>query len=319
MALIAENFISSPHCYSEAIEKLRAKLVTLASSIAPRTGVYITSIDGFKIARSICPTEITPSFYKPSASFFIQGAKTIKINKSTYACNSPSCLIVSASLPALSRIVSASSDAPYISLHIDLDINEMLSICSAWPKQNQLYQVPRSAVGFEDINEKMYDALFRLICTLENPRDMKALAPLLLREITFRLLQGSHGFQLREIARHNSQLQRINHAITSLVNNYNAPLNPEYLANLTGKSLRAFNHRFQMITGMSPLDFQNQLRLHQARQLIIFGGVDVFTASRFTGYDSHLIFTQEYTRLFNSSPFSDERLYKAADVLVGED
>ncbi|KFE51770.1 hypothetical protein IV02_11370 [Pseudomonas syringae] len=70
---------------------------------------------------------------------------------------------------------------------------------------------------------------------------------------------------------------------------------------------------------MGPLDFQNQLRLYQARQLIIFGGVDVFTASPSTGYDSNLIYTQEYTRLFDSSPFSDERLYKAADVLVGED
>ncbi|WP_080290716.1 AraC family transcriptional regulator [Pseudomonas syringae] len=223
MALIAENFITSPHCYSEAIEKLRAKLVTLASSIAPRTGVYKTSIDGFKTARSICTTEITPSFYKPRALFFIQGAKTIKINKSTYARNSPSCLVVSASLRALSRIVSAYSVAPYISLCIDLDINEIFSICNAWPKQNQLYQVPCSAIGFEDVNDKMYDTLFCLTCTLENPRDMKALAPLLLREITFRLLQSSHGFQLREIARHNSQLRRINHAMTSLVNYYNAP------------------------------------------------------------------------------------------------
>ncbi|MGV2463418.1 UNVERIFIED_CONTAM: AraC family transcriptional regulator CmrA, partial [Pseudomonas aeruginosa] len=155
------------------------------------------------------------------------------------------------------------------------------------------------------IDASLLDAVLRLIHLLDSPRDIPMLAPLILREIFYRLLRSGQGQRLHEIAIADSQAHRITRAIDWINQNYGKPLRIEQLAQVVNLSPSTLHHRFKAVTAMSPLQYQKQLRLQEARRLIFSEGLEVAAAGYRVGYESPSQFSREYSRLFGAPPLRD--------------
>jgi AraC-like DNA-binding protein len=154
----------------------------------------------------------------------------------------------------------------------------------------------------DKIDVTLLDTMLRLVRLLDNPRDIGMLAPMALRELYYRLLRGQHGHLLYEIAVNDSQTHRVTRAIDWLNKNFTGPLRIDALAQVANLSNSALHHRFKAVTAMSPLQYQKQLRLQEARRLIINEGLDVSSACYRVGYESASQFSREYNRQFGCPP-----------------
>ncbi|MCY1178057.1 HTH-type transcriptional activator RhaS [compost metagenome] len=160
----------------------------------------------------------------------------------------------------------------------------------------------------------LLDALLRLIRLLDSPKDIPILAPLIQREILYRLLRGPQGYRLYEIALANSQTHRVCQAITWLNNNFQQPLRIEDLAREVNLSTSTLHHRFKAVTSMSPLQYQKQLRLQEARRLMLNDGLEAAVAAYRVGYESPSQFSREYSRLYGAPPIRDVARLRATAV-----
>jgi AraC-like DNA-binding protein len=228
-------------------------------------------------------------------------------------------LLVSVDLPIVGRVIEATPEAPYLALRLDLDPRQIGALIMeaglSAPGNDQLGR----GLVVSRIDTHLLDAVVRLLRLLESPQDIRMLAPLALREILYRLLTGEQGARLRQIALANSQAQRIAKAVNWIKHNYAQPLRIETIAREVHMSPSALHHHFKAITAMSPLQYQKQLRLHEARRLLLGEVLDAATASYRVGYESPSQFSREYSRLFGAPPLRDiARLRSAyqAETLV---
>src|SRR5947209_8536257 len=279
----------------------------LASAVERRTaedGAYETAVPALRLSRFSAPSDLVALVYEPSLCVVAQGAKEVLLADETYRLDPAQSLLVSVDLPVAARVVEASPGRPYLAVRIALDtaeVGELLADGTADPPLDP----PARAIAVTPVEPPLMDAVTRLVALLDSPQDIAPLAPLVLREITYRVLAGPQGSRLRQIASAGAPAQRIARAIHWLKDHFVDPLRVESLAKRVGMSPSAFHQHFKGVTALSPLQYQKRLRLQEARRLMLGEGLDAAEAALRVGYESPSQFSREYRRLFGAPPRQD--------------
>ncbi|SDR94325.1 transcriptional regulator, AraC family [Pseudomonas asplenii] len=287
------------------MEKQRLELADIIQRHTVEDGNYPTAVGSLVLGRHSHPYDFAPVLAQPTLCIMAQGRKEIRLGDDYFIYDPLHYLVVSVSMPLAGRVVNVSPESPILALRLDIDPNEISAlIAEAGP-----LGVPSRPTGLglyvERVDTQMFDALLRLSRLLDTPKDIPMLAPLVRREILYRLLRSPQGHRLYEIAIANSQGHRVNQAIKWLNGNFEQPLRIDDLAREVNLSVSTLHHRFKAMTAMSPLQYQKQLRLQEARRLMLAEGLDASAAGYRVGYESPSQFSREYSRLFGAPPLRD--------------
>ncbi len=287
---------------------LEAAREALGKSIArwtDKNNRLTTAIPGLSLFRYDEPNELHSGMYEPSICMVAQGAKRVMLGDDTYVYDAQHFLVTSVHLPTFVQIVEASQEKPYLGLMLKLDQREIsqLMVDSHLPPPRAQQSSRGMATG--EVTSPLLTAFQRLINLLAEPKDIPILAPIIQREIFYRLLVGDQGARLRQMASAGSQSQQIARAIDWLKSNFTQPLRIEDLASQVNMSTSTFHHHFRAVTAMSPLQYQKWLRLNEARRLLLTEHQDATTAAFQVGYESPSQFSREYSRMFGAPPLRD--------------
>lgn len=265
----------------------------------------VTGIPELRFYRREGPSEPCVCMVEPSVALVVQGAKRALLGGDVYTYDIRRFLITSLDLGATMHIVEASAEQPYLGLVLKLD----LQLVAELMVQRGLPPPPAPAsergMVLGQSTPSLLDAFQRLVNLLDEPESIPVLAPLIQREIHYRLLTSDQGGRLWQIASVGSQSHRVARAIDWLKDHYAKPLRIDDLAAHVQMSASSFHHHFRQLTAMSPLQFQKWLRLNEARRLMLAGEADVSSAAFQVGYESPSQFSREYSRLFGASPRRD--------------
>jgi AraC-like DNA-binding protein len=294
--------------------RMQEQLTRLRGLVAKhaRIGRTPTAIPRVSIAMMREPTPPMPSLFTPMLCLVLQGAKEVMIGDRRLRYDPASCFIASLDLPASGRILQASPDKPYLSVTLALDRKALAELLPDVPAR-----AGANGAGFavSPVTAELIDAWFRFLTLLDAPVDIAVLAPLIEREILYRLLAGPQGHVLRQIVSADARLSQVHQAITWIRAHYDEPIRIGRLAKLAGMSEASFHRHFKAVTAMSPLQYQKRLRLQHARRLLITNE-DAARAGYAVGYESASQFSREYARLFGAPPSRDaERLQRDAATL----
>jgi AraC-like DNA-binding protein len=283
------------------------ELATLVSAIERQTGAdgsYETAVPVLRLSRFTAPSDLVALVYEPCLCVVAQGAKEVLLSDESYRLDPAQSLLVSVDLPVAARVVEASPGRPYLAVRLALDpavVGELLADGTPAPPLGP----PARGIAVTPVEPPLLDAVSRLVALLDSPRDVAPLAPLVLREITYRVLTGPQGARLRQIAAAGAPAQRIARAIRWLKDNFAEPLLVEALAKHVRMSPSAFHLHFKSVTALSPLQYQKRLRLQEARRLMLGEGLDAAEAAYRVGYESPSQFSREYRRMFGAPPRQD--------------
>jgi len=285
----------------------------LALNIDPRVSVqgdFATSIPGLSLFRRDQPAPPAACMIEPSLILVGRGEKRLWVGGEGYSYDHSRFLVTSLDLPANSEVILASSEQPCVGLVLKLDVSMLAEVITKSGLPAKRHQSTGTGAGIGNMSSALEGALDRLLALLDEPEAIPVLAPLILREIHYRLLNTDQGARLRQITAVDGQGYRIAKAIDWLKVNYTAVLRIDELAARVQMSAPTFHHHFRQLTGMSPLQYQKWLRLNEARRLMLMGRLDVSRAAFAVGYESPSQFSREYGRLFGSAPSRDIALLR---------
>lgn len=290
---------------NNGVEAAIAILGTTIARLTEKEELYTSAVPGLSLFRRTEATEPVTGMYEPSVCLVAQGAKRVRLGDDTFVYDAHHYLITSVHLPTVVQIVEASPEKPYLGLRLMLDLREIsqLMVDSSLP-QPRIQQSSRGMATGE-VTLPLLTAFQRLIDLLTEQQDIPILAPIIQREIIYRLLVGDQGERLRQIASAGSQSHQIARAIAWLKGNFSQPLSIDDLAEQASMSTSTFHHHFRSMTALSPLQFQKQLRLQEARRLMLAERMDAANAAFQVGYESPSQFSREYNRLFGAPPLRD--------------
>lgn len=288
---------------------LSAAQSELADRIARSTqgdGIHVSPLPQMQWVRISQPTACSPTVFEPRLCIVVQGSKIAMLGDQIYHYDPLHYLVVSMSVPMLGQVTQATPERPYLCLRLDIDpgvIAELLielDGIAAGPTEGtaQVAYAARTTPG-------LLDAVLRLMRLLDTPDDLRVLAPMALREIHYRVLIGELGHHLRGLAGGDSRAQRVTRAVELLRQRYLEPLSIDELARTVHMSASSLHHNFKATLRMSPLQYQKQLRLHEARRLMLVDGLEAGVAAHRVGYESPSQFSREYKRLFGAPPRSE--------------
>lgn len=269
---------------------------------------FDTPIKGLSFHRSETPTEPTSYMFSPHFCLIAQGAKHIILDTENYIYDAQSYVVSSVDLPLVSKIIKASKEEPYLGLTLELDLSEIAKIMSEINLPNTSNNEGGRGIGVCKLSDHLSDAIERLVVLLDTPSDIVVLAPVIKKEIYYRLLLEGQGHRLQQILSAGTQTNKISNAIDWLKNNFNSPFYIRDLANNVGMSESSFHHHFKALTALSPLQYQKKVRLNEAKRLMLIEKLDVADASFRVGYESPTQFTREYKRMFGNSPAKDIKM-----------
>ncbi|WP_338768803.1 AraC family transcriptional regulator [Massilia sp. METH4] len=271
---------------------------------ADSAGTARSPIPGLATVRAFAPSGLQHAISKPLVCLVVQGSKNVTMGAQSFDFSAGDSLLVTADVPTVSQVTQASLAAPYLSLVLELDqalIAELAVQMGAAP-EGEHAPVRVSATDVE-----VADAALRLLRLLDRPAAVPVLHAQLVRELHYWLLVGRHGPALRRLGWPNGPAQRVARAVALLRAEFARPLPVERLAEVAGMSPSSFHQHFRAVTSLSPLQFQKQLRLIEARRLMLAEGATSSTAAFAVGYESVPQFTREYGRLFGTTPARDAR------------
>lgn len=293
-------------------------LAALMLRHTPGDGLHATAIPRVTLIRSSRPTEPIHMVHEPAVCLVVQGAKSVMLGDRVLNYDASRFLVVTVDVPLAGHVTQASPEAPYLCLRLDLDPAALAALVTdaAAPPPAAAARTTRG-LELSPVTAPLVEAAARLLRLLDTPADIGFLAPLAEREIHYRLLTGDQGQTLRHIAGADSRLARVGRAIAWIKAHYDRPIPIATLATEAGMSPSALHEHFKAITAMSPLQYHKQLRLQEARRLMLAGAHDAGGASYAVGYESPSQFSREYARLFGAPPAKDvARLRAAPETLV---
>ena len=288
-----------------SIASATSALAALLDRHTPCDGVHATAIPRLHLIRSTSPTDRLPALHQPAMCIVAQGRKRVMLGNSVFTYDRADYLVVSVEVPVIGQILEASVEAPYLCLRLDLD---PVAIGALLLEVDFAHAEPAPVdrpLSLSSITSELLGSALRLLGLLDKPQDIAILAPMVEREILYRLLTGDQSATLRQIAVADSKLHQVNRAIGWIKQNFRAPFSIDVLASEARMSHSTLHEHFKSITSMSPLQYQKQLRLQEARRLILSQSLDSAMAGHLVGYDSPSQFSREYKRAFGASPTRD--------------
>jgi AraC-like DNA-binding protein len=310
--------MTSPAPTFDSLTDLRKTLQQeLARRIAACVGSderRMTEIPGLILHQRTAPTPPCSVTYEPSLVLTAQGRKRVELGANTFTYGSSHYLLTSVALPAMARVIEASEQAPCLALSLKLQMPVVRELLSREEIEIAPHAEKGPAMAVGEVTVELLDSFCRLMRLLDQPQEIAFLHGLIEREIIFRVLRGPEGARLRAIATQGDQSQRTAKAIAWIKDNYPKPLRVEELAEIAGMGVSTLHHHFRTLTAMSPLQYQKQIRLQEARARMSIHGLDAGSAALEVGYESASQFTREYKRLFGQTPMRDTRTLRATDT-----
>lgn len=295
MMIVRDNFME------KEIEALRKSIAGLTVNDQRN----VTAIPGLSLYKTESPTKPENILYEPRICLIAQGAKRVVLTDEAYIYDESRFLLTSVDMPTLVQITRASKEKPYLGLILKLDPREISQLIADDNIPPPSRRQPERGMFTGEITLPLLNAFRRLIELLSEPENIPILAPVIKREIFYRLLVSDQGMRLRHIVSAGSRGHQIGQVINRLKSNFASPLHIDSLAKQANMSKSAFHHHFRILTAVSPLQFQKWLRLNEARRLMLAERIDAATAAFQVGYESPSQFSREYSRLFGNPPLRD--------------
>jgi AraC-like DNA-binding protein len=289
-----------------------ATLANLVADIAATDGDYPTGIPALTIYRRNAVTAPMPCIYGLGLGLTVQGGKRVTLGNEIFDYGPGQSLITSVDLPVVSYVTQASVAEPYLGVRLALDARLISQLAADLDFAAGAKASGGRAVSVVELDDGLLEAVSRLVRLLDEPALMASLYPLILQEITIRLLNGQHGLTLRNLVAQGSPSQQIARVLSWLKLNFAQDLSMEALAAKACMSPSTFRQHFRVLTGMSPLQYLKSLRLQEARQMMMNEGLDAGSAAVRVGYESASQFSREYTRLFGAPPLRDIKRIREA-------
>jgi AraC-like DNA-binding protein len=295
------------------------ELDDLKSAIAQSAsadGVHATAIPGLSLLRFSRPSEPTHGLIQPALCIVAQGRKRTIAGDRVMAYDAANFLVVSADTPIIGQVLEASPETPYLCFKLDLDPAAITELLIDVGGLGGGASEADASISVSPLTPELIDAATRLVRLLASPDDIRVLAPMVRREILYRVLQTDQATRLQQIALAESRLQQVNRAIGWIKANYRDSFAIETVAAEARMSASALHVHFKAVTAMSPLQYQKQLRLQEARRLMLAEALDAASAGHRVGYDSPSQFSREYARTFGAPPLRDVARLKAGDLMA---
>ena len=302
---------------TKTMERTRLRMEQVIARYDRARGGGATVVPGLAAAYLTQPLMPTSHIFQPSLCVGIRGMKRIRLNDLVHTYDADHFLLTTMGLPTIVEVPQASSDDPYVAVVIDLDLDLARATAAEIDISGRQAGKDDAAMITAPISLSLADAVSRLVGLLDEPADIPILSRLLQQEILYRLLTSPVGARLRQISRMGSQHERVGRAATWLRQNLDRHIQMDDLAKMCGMGLSTLNRHFLQMTGMSPLQYQKQMRLHEARRILLTESVDAATAAYRVGYESATQFNREYKRLFGGPPIRDVKTIQEAAPVTG--
>lgn len=283
--------------------------------IAQTDGDYNTAIPALTLHRRKAPTAPLHCIYNLGLGVVAQGHKQVLVRGESIDYGPGQSMLTTIDLPVVSHVTKASVAEPFLGLMLTLDVRSVVQMASELDEPRSPRDSAPRSISFEALNAAMVDALVRLVELLGESVLIPRLSPLIQQEITIRLLTGPHGPHLRHLVAVGSPSHQIARVVAWLKQHFAQAFQVDELADRAHMSPTTFRQHFRALTGMSPLQYQKQLRLQEARQLMLNENLDAATAGGRVGYESASQFSREYGRLFGAPPQRDIRRTRLAPVV----
>jgi AraC-like DNA-binding protein len=283
---------------------IREELIERANRLLTQDGT-VEALPGFYIARWSEPREFIPSVYQPAFCFAVQGGKRVLLGEEVFRYDTGHYMLYTVDLPLVFQVEKASKEKPYLGFNLRLDpalVAEVMIEAEVEPKKSD---GKVKAINADSINADLLDAVVRLFRLFDAPKDQKMMVTLITKEIIYRLLTGGQGARLSHLIASAGDTSRISQAIGHLRKHFDEPLKVEEIARKFGMSVSVFHLHFKSVTAMSPLQFQKQIRLQEARRLMLGDDLDAASAGFRVGYEDPAYFSRDYKKLFGAPPQRD--------------
>ncbi|RYX84434.1 AraC family transcriptional regulator [bacterium] len=292
----------------------RQELVEYLNQAMPYDGKNEAFKGIFLLRASSCAGAVH-AVTEPSLCIIAQGSKEIFLGEERYQYDPYSYLLTTIELPLVARVLDATKEHPYLAIRLTLDPVVVSSVMMEIDLSPSRGKSDVKALTVSAVDVALLETAVRLVRVLDSPQEARVLLPLITREIIYRILVSEQGDRLRQMTVHGGHTHRIARAIERISKEFNQPLRIEELAKQVGMSVSGFHHYFKAVTAMSPLQFQKQMRLQEARRLMLGEDLDAASAGYRVGYDNAAHFSREYKRLFGEPPIRNvERLREATTI-----
>ncbi len=286
------------------VNKLVAAL-TRYTDAHPGQNAIVTEVPGVLILRSDQKRRPRPVGFKPALCFIAQGAKAAVFGEKTVRYGAGHALVATVELPGVGWVAQASPEAPMLGIAIELDLTTLRSVYQDLEEPPAASSSPRQGVVVARVDGPLADCFMRLMRLLAMPRAVGVLYPGIMREICYWLLDGPHGGDIVQMTLATGHAEPIVRAIHALRDRFDTPVRIEELASIAHLSPSAFHRQFKELTSMTPLQYQKQFRLLEARRLMVSDSAGAESAAFRVGYASASQFSREYARMFGRPPRRD--------------
>ncbi len=285
---------------------MASPLAELQSLVArhARPGAPESALPGVRVLISTMPTKTAHGVSEPGVGLVAQGAKQTMVGDRLFEYGEGDFIVSSVDLPISSHVTHATTARPYLACRMALNPAAIASLLLEAPGVDDLAATP-CGMGVHKASTDLLEAAVRLLRLLDSSRDAPVLRPLIEREILWRLLCGPQGGRVRQIGLADSRLAQVSHAIRHIRQHFAQALSIEQLAQLAAMSVSSFHRHFRAVTAMTPIQFQKQIRLQEARSRLLADAADVAAVGFAVGYDSASQFSREYSRMFGAPPGRD--------------
>ncbi|CAD0318535.1 AraC family transcriptional regulator [Xanthomonas hortorum] len=289
------------------------ELTALLLRHAPADGMHATGVAGLQIMRSGSPTTSIPTVYTPMLCLVAQGRKQAMLGPHAYSYHPQMYLVASVDLPIVGSVIEASAAQPYLCFCLDLDTAVLSDLAISHPELVEPQRdIAAAGLLLNHSTPQLYDAAVRLARLLDQPHEITALAPLIIRELLYRLMADPANAVVRQMAIADSRLNQISKAIVWLRQHYAQRFSIEQIADLSAMSRSSFHAHFKAVTTMTPLEYRSHLRVHEARRLMLAEALNAADAGFRVGYKSASQFSRDYARILGVPPARDAERLRAS-------
>lgn len=293
------------------------ELADLVNKFSNGEGIHRTAIDGLSCIRLSERQMQLPSVYQPSICVIVQGTKQVLLEDEVYRYAPPQFLAISVDLPLVGQVTEASRQKPYLCLAIDIDARTIADLIAQSGDPSWSRGETSRGLFVGEMDRSLQDVALRLARLLETPRDIAVLAPLMLREFHYRMLNSPYGSAIAQIAIAGSNTHKIGQILRRIKTRIADPIRVEELASMANMSPSSFHQHFKAVTAMSPVQYQKRLRLTEARHILLAEDADAASAAYRVGYQSVSQFSREYARMFGAPPRRDVEGLRLAASAAG--